>query len=342
VPQTSATMGVLNEKTSPLNGDHIEISKYESNEDDNFRRVAGNIAKIGRKLSTASAVSGSSVGGGSVLPPDPIPNDAFGELLRQALAASQPIAAIIAVMKLCVEQARQQGESSKGIEIQVFVYKYLKLNRGDDEPGIFKIANEIAEDLKEEHPGLAVPYLKESHAIAAKYQGEETFVPAVLASHIVSALLRSESDDSEETMYYYHIAQRFQDRVAKSPGQRKNVLGPGQAIAICRYLIERRLYSRNEEIMKCLHTAWNSEDKGSEHAEEVMLLFAEDFAGRAWLDNHTDVAIDIANFVIDTCIAEGKETWDVCARCQSIITRIGSGEVLFDPLPSERKRKFAN
>jgi len=43
-------MGLGNEKTVSLNGNHIEITKYASKNHDNFVRVSGNIRKIVTKI----------------------------------------------------------------------------------------------------------------------------------------------------------------------------------------------------------------------------------------------------------------------------------------------------
>jgi len=43
-------LGLPNEKTAALNGNHTEITKYASKDDDNFARVSGNIAKIVTKI----------------------------------------------------------------------------------------------------------------------------------------------------------------------------------------------------------------------------------------------------------------------------------------------------
>lgn len=46
VPQESATIGLAGEMPAALNGNHMDIAKYSSNEDDNFVRVARRIAKL--------------------------------------------------------------------------------------------------------------------------------------------------------------------------------------------------------------------------------------------------------------------------------------------------------
>ena len=50
VPKDSATLGFPGERTSALNGNHLEIAKYSSKEDDNFVRVSGNIARLVQKI----------------------------------------------------------------------------------------------------------------------------------------------------------------------------------------------------------------------------------------------------------------------------------------------------
>ena len=46
VPADSAILELPRERTSPLNGNHVEIVKYSSIEDNNYSRVAGNIARL--------------------------------------------------------------------------------------------------------------------------------------------------------------------------------------------------------------------------------------------------------------------------------------------------------
>lgn len=50
MPATSASLGLPNEKISSLNGNHLEIAKYRTKEDNNYTRVSGNIAKMVAKL----------------------------------------------------------------------------------------------------------------------------------------------------------------------------------------------------------------------------------------------------------------------------------------------------
>ena len=42
-------MDLVGERCSPLNGNHLEIAKYSSKEDDNYVRVAGNILKLKKR-----------------------------------------------------------------------------------------------------------------------------------------------------------------------------------------------------------------------------------------------------------------------------------------------------
>jgi hypothetical protein len=39
-------LGLSGERTSPLNGNHLEIAKFSSEKDDNYQRVAANIVRI--------------------------------------------------------------------------------------------------------------------------------------------------------------------------------------------------------------------------------------------------------------------------------------------------------
>jgi hypothetical protein len=39
-------LGLPGEKASALNGNHLEIAKFSSKDDDNYNRVAANIVKI--------------------------------------------------------------------------------------------------------------------------------------------------------------------------------------------------------------------------------------------------------------------------------------------------------
>ncbi len=50
VPKDSATLGLPGEKASALNGNHMEIAKYSSKQDDNFIRVCENIARLVHKV----------------------------------------------------------------------------------------------------------------------------------------------------------------------------------------------------------------------------------------------------------------------------------------------------
>jgi hypothetical protein len=43
-------LGFPGERTSALDGNHMEIAKFSSKEDSNYSRVAGNIARIVEKL----------------------------------------------------------------------------------------------------------------------------------------------------------------------------------------------------------------------------------------------------------------------------------------------------
>ena len=52
VPKYSATLGFPDEKISPLNGNHLEIAKYSSKQDNNFIRVSKHIARLVQKLHT--------------------------------------------------------------------------------------------------------------------------------------------------------------------------------------------------------------------------------------------------------------------------------------------------
>jgi uncharacterized protein (UPF0333 family) len=49
-------MDLPNEKTCPLNGNHLEIVKYVSKEDNNFITVSGNIVKMSSKIREDSYV----------------------------------------------------------------------------------------------------------------------------------------------------------------------------------------------------------------------------------------------------------------------------------------------
>ena len=53
VPKESATIGLNEERISPLNGNHLEIVKFYSKEDVNFIRVAGNISKLNNIVNLA-------------------------------------------------------------------------------------------------------------------------------------------------------------------------------------------------------------------------------------------------------------------------------------------------
>jgi hypothetical protein len=46
VPRYSAEMGLPDERCVPLNGNHLEIAKYLSREDNNFKTVAGRITVL--------------------------------------------------------------------------------------------------------------------------------------------------------------------------------------------------------------------------------------------------------------------------------------------------------
>jgi hypothetical protein len=50
VPQHTATIGFPDEIYSPLNGNHIQIVKYMSENEDNYQRVAGNISIVVQKI----------------------------------------------------------------------------------------------------------------------------------------------------------------------------------------------------------------------------------------------------------------------------------------------------
>jgi hypothetical protein len=50
VPQSSGTLGFPGERTGPLNGDHLQIARYLSRDDDNYIKVAGNIKRLVKKL----------------------------------------------------------------------------------------------------------------------------------------------------------------------------------------------------------------------------------------------------------------------------------------------------
>ena len=45
--------------TSPLNGNHLEIVKFSSKEDNNYERVAGNISRLNKIVDSTSEESGS-------------------------------------------------------------------------------------------------------------------------------------------------------------------------------------------------------------------------------------------------------------------------------------------
>jgi hypothetical protein len=57
VPKDSETLGLPGERTSALNGNHLEITKYSSKADDNFIRVSGNIARLVQKIGHADILS---------------------------------------------------------------------------------------------------------------------------------------------------------------------------------------------------------------------------------------------------------------------------------------------
>ena len=46
VSPTSATLSLINEQIAPLNGDHMEITKFTSKEDNNYKMVAGMLAQM--------------------------------------------------------------------------------------------------------------------------------------------------------------------------------------------------------------------------------------------------------------------------------------------------------
>ena len=50
MPDTSAVLNLPSERTSALNGNHLQITKYESKKDNNYVRVSGNIAKMCSKV----------------------------------------------------------------------------------------------------------------------------------------------------------------------------------------------------------------------------------------------------------------------------------------------------
>ena len=50
VPKDSAIIGLNEERISPLNGNHLEIVKFYSKEDDNFIRVAGNLSRLSNSI----------------------------------------------------------------------------------------------------------------------------------------------------------------------------------------------------------------------------------------------------------------------------------------------------
>jgi hypothetical protein len=51
VPRYSATLELPGEKTSALNGNHLEIAKFMSENDNNYVRVAANISRLVERLS---------------------------------------------------------------------------------------------------------------------------------------------------------------------------------------------------------------------------------------------------------------------------------------------------
>ena len=57
VPKDSAVIGFPGEKASALNGNHLEIVKYSSKEDDNYIRLRGNILRIKNKIIAQSQVN---------------------------------------------------------------------------------------------------------------------------------------------------------------------------------------------------------------------------------------------------------------------------------------------
>jgi hypothetical protein len=50
VPESSAVIGFSGERSSALNGNHLEIVKYPSKEHNNYSRVAGNISILRNKI----------------------------------------------------------------------------------------------------------------------------------------------------------------------------------------------------------------------------------------------------------------------------------------------------
>jgi hypothetical protein len=50
VPLPSATLSLVNEQIAPLNGDHTEITKFASEEDNNYNLVAGILAQMVSEL----------------------------------------------------------------------------------------------------------------------------------------------------------------------------------------------------------------------------------------------------------------------------------------------------
>jgi flagellar motor component MotA len=50
VPSPSATLSLVNEQVAPLNGDHTEITQFASEEDNNYKTVAGILAQMVSEL----------------------------------------------------------------------------------------------------------------------------------------------------------------------------------------------------------------------------------------------------------------------------------------------------
>jgi hypothetical protein len=59
VPESSAVIGFSGERSSALNGNHLEIVKYSSKEDNNYIRVAGNISVLQNKILIARSAKSS-------------------------------------------------------------------------------------------------------------------------------------------------------------------------------------------------------------------------------------------------------------------------------------------
>jgi hypothetical protein len=331
----SATLGLPNEKSSALNGNHLEISTYESKDDDNFSRVAGNIAMMIDKISSVTLAQESV----EPVPVNPIPDDtATARGLKQAIAEGLLAPIILERLRVYIDELRQGNRANTAQNIQVYVLEFIQTRYPDDNTALIELELAIGDSFTEYNNHVAaLKYFKKAYVRAVQVCGINTFNPALVAVKVSLSLLTI--SQNEEGLHYYDIARTFQNRLDSSPVNTATVFQPRQSIHFIRLCMNNSLYERKADTIKCLRASW---ELTAGQAREVILLFAEDFAGKAWLDNQTTLAVEIANFVIDMSRAERElcES-EVCKRCKNIISRINSGEILLKSLPSEREQKYS-